>query len=164
MIEKADLNNPKYNWKCISDEAEVEIFRGKDPYAPEAATLHCATMDLVATLDEVSTFYRTNTTEEAKLFQVVCSKCGPLWNVKAGGIAVKVRACTTCSLLTLPTSGDLAKAADGHGTTLSHAPSEVWQISEDCESVDYDTTLVSFTTDDSSMSHYSDSTTGPSHS
>ncbi|KAF0730204.1 hypothetical protein Ae201684_012208 [Aphanomyces euteiches] len=84
-----------------------------------------------------------------KCGEVVCSKCGPLWNVKAGGTAVKVRARKRrmdTELLYL----------------MLHL--ESGQISEDCESVDYDTTLVPFTSDDSSMSHYSDSTTSPSHS
>ncbi|CAK4895684.1 unnamed protein product, partial [Aphanomyces euteiches] len=66
MIEKADLTNARYQWKRISDEAELEIFRGKDPYAPAAATLHCAVIDLPGTIDEVANFYRTDTTEEAK--------------------------------------------------------------------------------------------------
>ncbi|CAK4418807.1 unnamed protein product, partial [Aphanomyces euteiches] len=66
MLEKAVITNSQYQWKRIADEAEVEIFRGKDPSTPATATLHCATIDLACTLEEVAHFYRNDTTEEFK--------------------------------------------------------------------------------------------------
>ncbi|KAH9109812.1 hypothetical protein LEN26_013594 [Aphanomyces euteiches] len=66
MLEKAVITNSQYQWKRIADEAEVEIFRGKDPSIPATATLHCATIDLACTLEEVAYFYRNDTTEEFK--------------------------------------------------------------------------------------------------
>ncbi|CAK4140195.1 unnamed protein product [Aphanomyces euteiches] len=66
MLDKADMTNQRYQWKRVADEAELEIFRGRDPYAPETATLHCATLDLVATMDEFVAFCSTDTTDEAK--------------------------------------------------------------------------------------------------
>ncbi|CAK4352001.1 unnamed protein product [Aphanomyces euteiches] len=50
LLEKADTTNPRYRWKRIADEAELEIFRGKDPTHPQK---------LVA-------MYRMDTTEEGK--------------------------------------------------------------------------------------------------
>ncbi|KAF0730195.1 hypothetical protein Ae201684P_013292 [Aphanomyces euteiches] len=35
LLEKADTTNPRYRWKRIADEAELEIFRGKDPTHPQ---------------------------------------------------------------------------------------------------------------------------------
>ncbi|KAG9399370.1 hypothetical protein AC1031_011761 [Aphanomyces cochlioides] len=66
MREKAVITNSQYQWKRIADEAEVEIFRGKDPSTPATATLHCATIDLAGTLEEVAHLYRNDTTEELK--------------------------------------------------------------------------------------------------
>ncbi|KAH9129365.1 hypothetical protein LEN26_009010 [Aphanomyces euteiches] len=37
LLEKADISNPRYKWKRVANEAELEIFRGKDPYRPTSA-------------------------------------------------------------------------------------------------------------------------------
>ncbi|KAH9111214.1 hypothetical protein AeMF1_014209 [Aphanomyces euteiches] len=66
LLEKADTTNPRYRWKRIADEAELEIFRGKDPYSPAEASLNCAHLNLVGALDEVVVMYRMDTTEEGK--------------------------------------------------------------------------------------------------
>ncbi|KAG9399369.1 hypothetical protein AC1031_011760 [Aphanomyces cochlioides] len=66
QLEKATITNPTYQWKRVANEAEVEIFRGKDPFTSATATLHCATIDIAGTLDEVAHFFRNNTTEEFK--------------------------------------------------------------------------------------------------
>ncbi|KAF0728085.1 hypothetical protein Ae201684_013935 [Aphanomyces euteiches] len=66
LVEKADMTNPRYEWKRIADEAEVEIFRGMDPYRPTSATLFCSTVDVAGTLDEVTNFFRTRTRDETK--------------------------------------------------------------------------------------------------
>ncbi|KAG9399376.1 hypothetical protein AC1031_011768 [Aphanomyces cochlioides] len=50
----------------IADGAEVEIFRGIDPYRPTSATLFCSTVDVAGTLDEVANFFRTRTQDETK--------------------------------------------------------------------------------------------------
>ncbi|CAK4757210.1 unnamed protein product, partial [Aphanomyces euteiches] len=50
----------------VSHEAEIEIFRGKDPCTPTTALLFCSTVDLAATLDEVANFFRTRTRYELK--------------------------------------------------------------------------------------------------
>ncbi|CAK4962899.1 unnamed protein product [Aphanomyces euteiches] len=66
MVEKASIANPTYQWKRVADEAEVEIFRGKDPFTPATVTLHCATIDIAGTMDEVARFFRNDTAEEMK--------------------------------------------------------------------------------------------------
>ncbi|CAK4087949.1 unnamed protein product [Aphanomyces euteiches] len=66
LIEKADITNPRYEWQLVSHEAEIEIFRGKDPCTPTTALLFCSTVDLAATLDEVANFFRTRTRYELK--------------------------------------------------------------------------------------------------
>ncbi|KAH9127259.1 hypothetical protein AeMF1_002414 [Aphanomyces euteiches] len=66
QIEKANITYPRYQWKRIADEAEIEIFRGRDPYTPTSATLLCATVDLVGTIEEVANFHRTDTNEDVK--------------------------------------------------------------------------------------------------
>ncbi|CAK4134278.1 unnamed protein product [Aphanomyces euteiches] len=66
QLEKADITNPRYEWKRIADEAEVEIFRGSDPYRPTSATLFCSTVDIAGTIDEVANFYTTRTRDETK--------------------------------------------------------------------------------------------------
>ncbi|CAK4318805.1 unnamed protein product [Aphanomyces euteiches] len=340
---KANITNPRYQWKRIADEAEIEIFRGRDPYTPTSATLHCATVDLVGTIEEVANFHRTDTNEdvkdvtnrigyglldarnlytikestetqvrlqwmleknpfdvvvkkrdycllestflfdpadngkrtwvrcvksiqiqccpefpsviravqygtgivcreshrpgylelilvvhvdlrgtlpfaikdvtakelcrmirhidrhlredrlsaspflmggqfvelstallfmqaqlwslsrEAKLFQVVCTKCGPKLNVKAGGTALKVSACTACSLLAQSSSEvDTSSDVSGFTTPSSEASTEVWRIADDDSDDDCESSVASFETDDSSMSHYSYSTGGRS--
>ncbi|KAH9184292.1 hypothetical protein AeNC1_013730 [Aphanomyces euteiches] len=65
-LEKADITNPRYEWKRIADEAEIEIFRGIDPYRPTSATLFCSTVDIAGTIDEVANFYTTRTPNETK--------------------------------------------------------------------------------------------------
>ncbi|CAK4523416.1 unnamed protein product [Aphanomyces euteiches] len=96
-----------------------------------------------------------------KCGEVVCSKCGPRWQVKVAQTFVKVRACTTCSLLNMPKGG----TEDGSTifpTDSSEGQSEISSVSEDYESTDYDydPSVISVSTDDSSMSHYSASTGG----
>ncbi|KAG9399387.1 hypothetical protein AC1031_011777 [Aphanomyces cochlioides] len=348
QIEKADITNPRYQGKHIADEAEVEIFRGRDPYTPTSATLHCATVDLAGTIEEVAHFYRTDTNEDVtdliervghglldainfysikdspetkvrlqwvleknpfddvvkkrdyctlestflfdpaengrrtwvrclksiqipccpefpsviravqygsgiicrethrpgylelisvvhfdlcgslpfaikevaakelcrtirhidrhlredrlsaspflmggqfvelssrkrcylckrhfgpflrkrncfKCGEVVCTKCGPKWNVKAGGTALKVSACTACSLHAQSSSeGDTSSVVSGFTTPSSASSTAVWRIADDDSDDDYESSVASFETDDSSMSHYSNSTGGRS--
>ncbi|CAK4110073.1 unnamed protein product, partial [Aphanomyces euteiches] len=66
LLEKADISNPQYKWKRVADEAEVEIFRGRDPYRPTSASLFCSTAEIAATLDEVANFFRMWSRDEFK--------------------------------------------------------------------------------------------------
>ncbi|KAH9129364.1 hypothetical protein LEN26_009009 [Aphanomyces euteiches] len=84
-----------------------------------------------------------------KCGEVVCTQCGPKWDVRVEGTLVKVRACTTTSTITTPSSlssTDVWNLADGDD-------------SDDDDDDDDEFSFVSFITD-SSMSHYSVSTGG----
>ncbi|KAG9399378.1 hypothetical protein AC1031_011770 [Aphanomyces cochlioides] len=97
-----------------------------------------------------------------KCGEVVCSQCGPKWDIKVAGTPVKVRACTTCSLLSRSSLGMETETAMSTIITPSSAAStDVWRLAdgEDASDDDGESSFVSFITD-SSMSHYSVSTGG----
>ncbi|KAF0730211.1 hypothetical protein Ae201684_012215 [Aphanomyces euteiches] len=98
-----------------------------------------------------------------KCGEVVCTQCGPKWNIKIAGTSVKVRACTTCSLLPWPSLG--RNTAVSTLITPSSIPStDVWNRadvddSDDDDDDDEESSFVSFITA-STMSRYSISTGG----
>ncbi|KAG9399364.1 hypothetical protein AC1031_011756 [Aphanomyces cochlioides] len=101
-----------------------------------------------------------STAKEAGLLQVrrvvVCIKCSPKWNVKVRGVVMKLRACTTCTLLN--------KAKPRHqSTTVVSAPStessDEFSDGSDIGFVFLSSEASLFSVDDS-MSGYSETTAG----
>ncbi|KAF0730218.1 hypothetical protein Ae201684_012221 [Aphanomyces euteiches] len=83
----------------------------------------------------------------SKCGEVVCSQCGPKWHIKVAGTPVKVRACTTCSLLSRSSIGMETETAMSTIITPSSAAStDVWRLAdgEDASDDDGESSFVSF--------------------
>ncbi|ETV78803.1 hypothetical protein H257_07632 [Aphanomyces astaci] len=60
IVQASTVTNTRYHWNIDSDDADLKMYEGWDPFTPNTSTLHAGTTEFIGHLDEVAGYYRTH--------------------------------------------------------------------------------------------------------
>ncbi|RQM31014.1 hypothetical protein B5M09_008316 [Aphanomyces astaci] len=60
------IHNGRLQWQLASNSKSYRLYKATNPNGPPGANLHCGTIQVMATIDEVASLFRSETTDEAK--------------------------------------------------------------------------------------------------
>ncbi|KAG9407792.1 hypothetical protein AC1031_021032 [Aphanomyces cochlioides] len=63
-IRHSQRRDPAVGWRLFSSETDLDIYTGKDPYAPPSAATWCGVTQLESSIDEVADLFHADTSEQ----------------------------------------------------------------------------------------------------